>query len=215
MISIEDDGAGLSRNGIFEKAVERGLIPADSKMRDEEVYKLIFHSGFSTAQSVSNVSGRGVGMDVVKKEMDTLGGHIGLDSKEGEYTKVNITLPLTLAIIDGLLVSIQDDHYVLPLSAVESCLEMDDVIQKQKDTTSEGDIIYYREQFLPYINLRSFLNYPGNPPEREQLVVIRTEDSFYGLVVDQVLGVHQSLILNIATMAKMASKKVISQEVDN
>lgn len=203
IISIEDDGGGLSKERILEKAISKGLIGADQKVRDEDVYKLIFNSGFSTAQAVSKVSGRGVGMDVVKKEIDNLGGHISLDSREGEYTHLHFTLPLTLAIIDGLLVKLDDDHYVIPLASVESCLELDEV-KKQMEESQEGEVIYYREKFLPYINLRNFLNYPEKEKNREQLVVIRTEDSFYGLVVDQVIGDHQTVIKNLGKLFRQA-----------
>lgn len=199
LITIEDDGGGLSRDKILEKAIARGLTTADAKLRDEDIYKMIFFSGFSTAQKISKVSGRGVGMDVVKREIDALGGHISVDSKEGEFTRISFTLPLTLAIIDGLLVQVAGDHFVLPLSAVESCLEMDEV-QKDGQAQGEGDIIYYRENFLPYIKMREFLEYRDEAPEREQIVVIRTEDSFYGLVVDQVIGDHQTVIKNLGKL---------------
>lgn len=203
IISINDDGGGLSKERILEKAISKGLVSADQKLRDEEIYKLIFHSGFSTAKSVSKVSGRGVGMDVVKKEIDNLGGHISMDSKEGLYTHLQFTLPLTLAIIDGLLVKLDDDHYVIPLASVESCLELDEV-KKQMEDSKEGEVIYYREKFLPYINLRNFLEYPEVEQNREQLVVIRTEDSFYGLVVDQVIGDHQTVIKNLGKLFRQA-----------
>jgi len=203
IISIQDDGGGLSKERILEKALSKGMVTADQKLRDEEIYKLIFQSGFSTAKSVSKVSGRGVGMDVVKKEIDNLGGHISMDSKEGEYTHLQFTLPLTLAIIDGLLVKLDEDHYVIPLASVESCLELDE-LKKQMEDSKEGEVIYYREKFLPYINLRDFLEYPVKEQNREQLVVIRTEDSFYGLVVDEVIGDHQTVIKNLGKLFRQA-----------
>lgn len=199
VVSIRDDGGGLNKERILEKAESKGIVTKEMKLRDEEIYKLIFNSGFSTADSVSKVSGRGVGMDVVKKEIDTLGGHISLESEEGAFTSINITLPLTLAIIDGLLVRIGQDHYVVPLASVESCLEMED-IQKEKAKDEDRDIIYYRENFLPYIKLRSFLEYPDEDVEKEQMVVIRTEEIFYGLVVDQVIGDHQTVIKNLGKL---------------
>jgi len=203
VISIEDDGGGLNKKRIMDKAISRGLVNPEEKLRDEDINKLIFQSGFSTAQSVSKVSGRGVGMDVVKKEIDALGGHVSIDSQEGQYTHIYFTLPLTLAIIDGLLVRIENDHYVIPLASVESCLEMDEV-EKNNDSTEEKNIIYYRDNFLPYINLRRFLEYPENNDLREQLVVIKTDDDFYGLIVDEVIGDHQTVIKNLGKLFRKA-----------
>lgn len=202
VLSIRDDGAGLDKKKILHKAVEKGLVGKEISLSDEEVYKLIFASGFSTAETVSRVSGRGVGMDVVKKEIDALGGHISVDSREGAYTCLSFTLPLTMAIIDGLLVQVADDFFIIPLASVESCLDLNEV--KKESAERSGDIIQYREQFMPYFSLRPFLKYPGSPPEQEQVVVIRTEDSLYGVVVDQVIGGHQTVIKNLGKVFRDA-----------
>lgn len=203
IITIEDDGSGLNKDKLLKKAIDRGLVSSDIGLRDEDIYKFIFHSGFSTADKISKVSGRGVGMDVVKKEIDALGGHINIKSEQGKYTKIIFTLPLTLAIIDGLLVQIDNDHYVIPLAAVESCMELT-AEMKEKSTNSDGDLIYYRDSLMPYIKMRDFLNYEGEIPEREQLVVLRTEDTVYGVVVDQVIGDHQTVIKNLGKVFKKA-----------
>jgi two-component system chemotaxis sensor kinase CheA len=202
VLTIHDDGAGLNKERIHKKAVEKGLVSKDANLSDEDIYKMIFMSGFSTAEIVSRVSGRGVGMDVVKREIDSLGGHISVTSREGEFTKLSFTLPLTMAIIDGLLVRVEEDFYIIPLASVESCLDMEEVMKSGAD--KEGDIIQYRGHFMPFFRLRPFLNYSTEPPEQEQVVVIRTEDSLYGIVVDQVMGDHQTVIKNLGKTFKDA-----------
>ena len=141
-------------------------------------------------------------MDVVKKEIDSLGGHISVTSEEGFYTKISFTIPLTMAIIDGLLVRVEEDYYIVPLASVESCLEMEEA--QENRVKGEGDIVFYRDHFLPFIRLRDFLEYRSSVPDREQLVVIQTEDNMYGIVVDQVIGDHQTVIKNLGKVFKDA-----------
>ena len=124
VISVIDDGAGLNTAAILAKARERGLVPAGAELAESEIFALIFQPGFSTAEKVTDVSGRGVGMDVVKREVDSLRGSIGVHSESGRGSRVDLSLPLTLAIIEGLLVHVAEDSYVIPLSAVEQCLEL-------------------------------------------------------------------------------------------
>ncbi len=193
-ITIEDDGKGISREVIRQKAVERGLLAPDESISDEKLYNVIFQSGFSTAESVSRVSGRGVGMDVVKKEIDNLQGNVVLSSEEGKSTKIVISLPLTLAIIDGLLVKVEEDHYILPLSSIEACIDRNDA-EEQKE--GNKNIIHYRDMFIPYIALRNMLSYKSELPEREQIVIINTENTKFGLVVDEVIGDYQTVIKNL------------------
>ena len=135
VLEIADDGAGLNRDRILEKAQERGLIAPGATLTDQEIYNLIFEPGFSTAQAVTNLSGRGVGMDVVKRNITLLRGTVDLDSKPGQGTVIRIRLPLTLAIINGFLVSIGQSTYVIPLDMVQECIEL-----------SEGDRQISREQ---------------------------------------------------------------------
>ncbi len=193
-ITIEDDGKGISREVIRRKAAERGLMMPDESLSDDKLYSLVFQSGFSTAETVSKVSGRGVGMDVVKKEIDNLQGNVVLSSEEGKNTRVIISLPLTLAIIDGLLVKVDDDHYILPLSSIEACIDRNNAEEKK-----EGDknIILYRDLFVPYLSLRGLLSYKTVLPDREQIVIINTENTKYGLVVDEVIGDYQTVIKNL------------------
>ena len=193
-ITIEDDGKGISREVIRKKAADKGLISPDEILSDEKLYSIVFQSGFSTAETVSKVSGRGVGMDVVKKEIDNLQGNVVLTSEEGKYTRIIISLPLTLAIIDGLLVRVEDDHYILPLASIEACIDKNDAEEKKEGNKS---IIHYRDMFIPYISLRSMLSYKTELPEREQIVIINTENTKFGLVVDEVIGDYQTVIKNL------------------
>lgn len=193
-ITIEDDGKGISREVIRRKAAERGLVMPDETLSDDKLYSLVFQSGFSTAESVSKVSGRGVGMDVVKKEIDNLQGSVVLSSEEGKNTKIVISLPLTLAIIDGLLVKVDNDHYILPLASIEACIDRNDAEEKKE---GNKNIIHYREMFVPYISLRGMLSYKTDLPDREQIVIINSENTKFGLVVDEVIGDYQTVIKNL------------------
>ena len=200
-IVISDDGKGINKEAVRKKAVDQGLISPESDLSDEEIYGLIFRNGFSTAQKVSNVSGRGVGMDVVRKEIENLQGTVSVQSRQGEYTRVTISLPLTLAIIDGLMVRVDKDHYILPLSAVEACLDRASAENRSDD---RRNIISYRDQFLPFISLRKFLHYPEAELEHEQIVVAHGEGGRYGLLVDEVIGDHQTVIKNLGKVFKNA-----------
>jgi len=201
-VSVEDDGRGIDSEKIRQKAVSKGLIPEDKILSRQEIFNLLFKSGFSTAEKVSTVSGRGVGMDVVKREIDSLGGSILIDSVAGEYSKFSFNLPLTLAIIDGLLVRIGTDHYVLPLSSVESCLDKKDIIIEEK--SGKGSIIHYRDHFISYIPLRKYLKYDGDSPEHEQVIIVQNDDSYYGIIVDEVIGDNQTVIKSLGMVFKDA-----------
>ena len=194
LITILDDGKGINKEKVRQTALKKGLVKEDEQLSDEGIYALLFKSGFSTAVEVSQVSGRGVGMDVVRKEIDNLQGTVQVTSEEGRYTKLVISLPLTLAIIDGLLVEIENDSYILPLSCVEACVDKDEA-DRRKDSGKE--IIKYRDTFLPYISLRKLLDYKSAPPEGEQIVVVNAENVKYGMSVDRVVGDYQTVIKNL------------------
>lgn len=193
-ITIEDDGKGLDKEVIRQKAVDRGLIMPEESLTDDKLYSLVFQSGFSTAQTVSKVSGRGVGMDVVKKEIDNLQGNVVLSSEQGVNTRIIISLPLTLAIIDGLLVKVDEDHYILPLSSIEACIDRNNAEEKKE---GNKNIILYRDLFVPYLSLRGLLSYKTDLPKREQIVIINSENTKFGLVVDEVIGDYQTVIKNL------------------
>lgn len=199
LIRIADDGRGMAPDMIREKAIERGLITKDAELTEKELLKLIFEPGFSTAKEVTSVSGRGVGMDVVKRAIDSLRGSIDIDSKLGKGTTITIRLPLTLAIIDGLQVQVEDGYYVIPLSLVEECVEL---ANSDVDEESEQRILHLRGEIVPYIHLRDWFGIEGEPPAIEQIVITGVEGSRIGIVVDTVIGEHQTVIKSLGRVYK-------------
>ncbi len=195
LIKVRDDGAGLDLESIRNKAIEKGLISLDGKLTEGETYALIFEPGFSTAKAVTNVSGRGVGMDVVKKTIGALRGTVEVNSKKGFETTITIKLPLTLAIIDGLLVEVGGDHFVVPLTSVVECVEL-----TQEDLVRHHGrhLIRVRDQIVPYIRLREQFRINGNPPDIEQIVITEIDSRRVGFVVDHVIGKHQTVIKNLS-----------------
>nr|WP_298721787.1 chemotaxis protein CheA [uncultured Steroidobacter sp.] len=191
VIEVADDGGGLKRERIIAKAIQRGLITDASTLSDREVFALIFEPGFSTAEQVTNLSGRGVGMDVVKRNVNALRGTVELDSKEGEGTTVRIRLPLTLAIIDGFLVGVGGSSFVIPLELVEECVELGD-----EHRSAEGDQRYInlRGAVLPFVRLREMFSVRSSASRRESIVVIRSGGKRIGIVVDELLGEMQAVI---------------------
>jgi two-component system, chemotaxis family, sensor kinase CheA len=199
LIRIEDDGKGLDPELIRSKAVEKGLISADAKLSEKEIFSLIFAAGFSTAATVTNVSGRGVGMDVVKRTIDSLRGTIEIESQKGIGTTVTLKLPLTLAIIDGLLVETGGDFYVMPLSSVEECVELTREDIKQAHGRHIANV---RGEIVPYLRLREQFVVQGALPEIEQIVITGVNGHRTGIVVDQVVGQHQTVIKSLGKFYK-------------
>ncbi|MBX4135022.1 chemotaxis protein CheA [Pseudomonas sp. S5F11] len=191
VIEIADDGAGLNRERILEKAQERGLVASGAVLSDQEIYNLIFEAGFSTAEAVTNLSGRGVGMDVVKRNITLLRGTVDLDSRPGQGTVVRIRLPLTLAIINGFLVGIDQATYVIPLDMVQECIELD---EPQRDSSREQGYLDLRGEVLPLVHLRDHFNHEGPAARRHNVVVVRYAEHKAGLVVDDLLGEFQTVI---------------------
>ncbi|HML55613.1 MAG TPA: chemotaxis protein CheA, partial [Solidesulfovibrio magneticus] len=194
VLTIIDDGKGMQAERIRAKAVEKGLIPPDARLTDGECFNLIFLPGFSTAEKVTSISGRGVGMDVVKRSMDALRGKIDVQSEPGKGTRITIRLPLTLAIIDGLQIKAGQDQYIIPLSLVEECVELS---RDGGDGTGRGRTIQLRGEIVPYIRLREAFEMEGLPPAIEQVVVTRFEGERAGIAVDQVLGQQQTVIKSL------------------
>ena len=194
LIRIADDGAGLDVEAIRAKAVERGLIAAEMELPEKDIFSLIFAPGFSTAGKITSVSGRGVGMDVVKRSLDALRGSIDISSRRGVGTTITLKLPLTLAIVDGLLVQVRDGRFVLPLSTVEECVEL----TREDVARAHGrHITRVRGEIVPYIRLRERFAINGAAPEVEQIVITESAGGKVGLVVDKVIGEHQTVIKNI------------------
>jgi two-component system chemotaxis sensor kinase CheA len=191
MITVSDDGRGVNRRQVRAKAEENGLIPPGAPLPDQDLLQLIFQPGFSTAAAVTNLSGRGVGMDVVKRTIESLRGSLELTSPPGQGSRVALRIPLTLAIIDGLLVRVGAARYVIPLSSVEECLEL----STEQDRRSAGrSLLTIRKVLVPFVRLRELFR-TGTPPALYQkIVVIATGTDRVGLVVDQILGNYQTVI---------------------
>ncbi len=187
VIEVSDDGAGLNRNKILAKAIERGLVDAEAHLSDREVFDLIFAPGLSTAEQVTNLSGRGVGMDVVRRNLQALRGTINVDSQPGQGTRLTLRLPLTLAIIDGFLVVSGNRAYVIPLDAVVECIE-------RPDSEHERNYFNLRGQVLPAVCLREIFSLPGERPARESVVVVQYAGQRAGIVVDRLAGELQAVI---------------------
>ncbi|MES2663003.1 MAG: chemotaxis protein CheA [Pseudomonadota bacterium] len=191
VIEIVDDGAGLNRERILDKARERGLVAANVTPSDQEIFNLIFEAGFSTAAAVTNLSGRGVGMDVVKRNITALRGTVDLDSEAGRGATVRIRLPLTLAIIDGFLVGVGQSSYVIPLDMVQECVELS---EQDRLVTRERRYLNLRGEVLPLIFLRDQFNVGEPTGRRENVVVVHFGDHKAGLVVDELQGEFQTVI---------------------
>lgn len=191
IITIKDDGRGINRERVRAKAEASGLIQPGAQLMDQELLQLIFQPGFSTAQQITNLSGRGVGMDVVKKTVEALRGVIDIRSEEGKGSEISLRIPLTLAIIDGLLVRVGTGCYVIPLSAVEECLEL----SIEDDLRSRGrSFISLRDSLVPFLRLRDMFRTGTQPDPYQKVVVISTGNERVGLVVDQIIGDHQTVI---------------------
>ncbi len=197
IIAIKDDGRGINKERVRAKAESSGLIAPNANLTDQELYQLIFQPGFSTAQTVTNLSGRGVGMDVVKRTIDALRGTINVASQPGKGSEISLAIPLTLAIIDGLLVRVGAGRYVIPLSAVEECLEL----SIEEDMRSRGrSFISLRDSLVPFLRLRDLFRTGTKPDPFQKVVVISTGSERVGLVVDQIIGDHQTVIKGMSKL---------------
>jgi two-component system chemotaxis sensor kinase CheA len=197
LISIKDDGAGLNRARIREKAVQRGLIAADAVLADRDLDQLIFHPGLSTAGAVTNVSGRGVGMDVVKRTIEDLRGSIDVTSTPGEGTVITLRLPLTLAIIDGLLVRVAQGMCVVPLPVIEECVEL--AVAEHKGSSGRS-FLNIRGSLVPFLRLNELFSTGAARGAHEMVVIVACEQGRVGLVVDQVVGHHQTVIKSLSPL---------------
>lgn len=191
VIEVSDDGGGLKKEKILQKAIEKGLVAPDANLTDKEIFNLIFEAGFSTADTVSNLSGRGVGMDVVKRNINALRGTIDIESEQGAGTTIRIRLPLTLAIIDGFLVGVGSSSFVIPLDLVVECIELS---QEDKSAAEARNYLSLRGQVLPYMRLRELFDVKGEQVRRENVVVVQYGGARAGLVVDTLQGEFQTVI---------------------
>ena len=194
VLEVSDDGRGLNTARIREKAIARGMLDADAQLSDQDIHLLIFEAGFSTAEAVSNLSGRGVGMDVVRSAIDELRGIIEIDSQPGQGCTFRIRLPLTLAIIDGFLVSVGGDHFVIPLDMVTECME------ERADALDAGGHLNLRGKPLPSVDLGRHFGLRGDPRARRNIVVVSQGRQQAGLIVEQLLGELQTVIKPLGQM---------------
>ena len=195
-IEVTDDGAGLNRERILAKAISQGM-PIHENMSDDEVGMLIFAPGFSTAEQVTDVSGRGVGMDVVKRNIQEMGGHVEIQSKQGQGTTIRILLPLTLAILDGMSVRVADEVFILPLNAVMESLQ-----PREEDLhpLAGGErVLEVRGEYLPLVELWKVFEVEGAKTEATQgiVVILQSAGRRYALLVDQLIGQHQVVVKNL------------------
>ena len=196
IIEVSDDGAGLDRRRILAKAAAQGMAISDTAS-DEEVWQLIFAPGFSTADKVTDISGRGVGMDVVRRNIQGMGGHIHLSSREGQGTVMRIALPLTLAILDGMSVRVGDETFILPLSHVTE--SMQPAAEQIRSISEAEQVMYVRGEYLPIVALHDVFSVAGaqTDPTKAIAVILQAEDARFALVVDQLVGQHQVVVKNL------------------
>lgn len=193
VIEIKDDGQGLNKERILARAIERGIISAEQTLGEKDINLLIFEPGFSTAETVTNISGRGVGMDVVKRNIESLRGSVEVESTPGQGSSISIRLPLTLSIIDGFMFSVHDANYVIPLDTVVECLELHEVVSEEE--IKDKNYINLRTEVLPFIRLRSLFGINERIDHtRESLVIVQFGTLRAGLVVDSLKGEFQTVV---------------------
>ena len=190
VIQISDDGAGLDHERILAHARAKGIVPEGVRLSEAEIHNLIFQPGFSTADKVSELSGRGVGLDVVRRNVNALSGTILVESRKGLGTTFTIRLPLTLAIIDGFAAKVGTETYVIPLSSVQECLEL----PAERHSSEEGGVVNLRGEALPYVRLRDLFGCGGAAPAREKIIVVEYQGGRAGLAADELLGEQQAVI---------------------
>jgi two-component system chemotaxis sensor kinase CheA len=190
IIEIIDDGRGMDKVKIRKKAIDKGIITPDTELTDKQLYDLIFLPGFSTAQNLSEVSGRGVGMDVVKRSISQLRGDVEISSSKGKGTTVSIRLPMSLSIIDTLLVQTGNQYFAIPLPSIHKCTQL---LKEDLEQTANNQL-NIEEKLVPYIYLRDMFLINGNVPERQRVVIVSNETQEVGLVVDKVIGEYQAVL---------------------
>lgn len=190
VIEIRDDGRGINRQRVQQKALEKGLITSGQPLTDHDIDMLIFAAGFSTADAISNLSGRGVGMDVVRRNIEALRGTVQVTSQPGDGSCFELRLPLTLAIIDGFMVKVGASHFVIPLDLVTECIELN----ADGDEVDGSGFLMLRDDVLPYLHLNEFFHLDAQSVERQSVVVVKNNSLKVGLVVDELLGEFQTVI---------------------
>jgi two-component system chemotaxis sensor kinase CheA len=190
IVTLQDDGAGFDRTRILDKGRRLGLLTGKDEIRDQDIYDLVFQAGFSTAESVTDLSGRGVGLDVVRRNIDNLRGTVEISSTAGKGSTITIRLPLTLAIIEGFSVRVGAETFIVPLEHVTECTELP---AEQRSPEASG-ILSLRGAALPYVRLRRVFSLSGETPKRENIVVVKINEFHAGIAVDELLGGIQTVV---------------------
>lgn len=195
-IEVKDDGAGINKDKVLKKAIERGIVnPANAdSLSDRQIFELLFSSGFSTAEVISDISGRGVGLDVVKTKIESLGGNVSVDSVRGQGTTFLIQLPLTLSIISAMLVQVQNEKYAVPLSSIieTAVFRKDQIMMAHRQK-----VIDFRGRVVPLVSLQEIFQIPDNGADKDDevaVVIVRKGEKMAGLVVDSFIG-QQEIVL--------------------
>jgi two-component system chemotaxis sensor kinase CheA len=196
LVTVRDNGAGLNTARIRAKAEEQGLLAPGAAASDQDIHQFLFHPGFSTAQTVSALSGRGVGMDVVKRTIEAMRGSIDISTAPGKGTTVTLRLPLTLAIIEGLLIRVGEGRYIIPLSAVQECAELTAADERVRDR----DFLNMRGDLVPFVRLRALFDVAGAAERHQKIIIVSTGETRVGLVADQIIGSHQSVIKSLSKL---------------
>jgi two-component system, chemotaxis family, sensor kinase CheA len=198
IIQITDDGAGIDLEKVRNKAISKGLVSAEANLSKKDIIDLLFLPGFSTAEKITGVSGRGVGMDVVRRKIMDIRGEVDVDSKQGAGTSISIRLPLTLSIIDGLLVEIDAVSYIIPLSVVDKCY----AVEHTKIETAYNNIIVLDGEQIPFYYMREEFNCQSATPRTEQIIIVRFEEHRIGIVIDTIIGEYQAVLKPLGKMYK-------------
>ncbi len=202
VIEIIDDGAGINKEIVLNKAIEKGLIKDTDELVEKEVYDLIFKAGFSTAEKISDISGRGVGMDVVKRNIEDLRGSVSISSKLGQSTTIKIRLPLTLAIIDGFLVEASSSKFIIPLDSIQECIEYSSALKEQME---QNGYLTLRSNILPILDIAKHFGEPDLKKDRKNIVVVKFGSNQVGLKVDELFGEFQTVIKPLGEIFKNVS----------
>lgn len=197
LIRIRDDGRGMSAEKLRAKGIAQGLIPADAVLSEQQLFALIFEPGFSTAAKITEISGRGVGMDVVRRTIEALRGTIEVDSKLGQGTTVTLRMPLTLAIIEGLLIEVAGECYTLPMVSVQEIVELP---ADKVPASRSGDFLDVRGRFVPFLRLRKLFDCEGEPAPDQNVVIVMSGETRVGIVVDRIIGTNQTVIKQMSPL---------------
>lgn len=199
VIEVQDDGAGIDKDAILQKAIKLGIVSQSDNLNESEIFNLVFEAGLSSAKEVSNVSGRGVGMDVVRKNIEELKGSVEIESKLGKGSKIIVRLPLTLAIIDGFLVEVGDTKIIIPLDMIQECIEL---TAAHREKMKNNDFINLRGSILPLLNAKKYFKSTYNQNERENIIIIKSGKQKAGLIVNELHGEFQTVIKSLGNVFK-------------